>query len=321
MGAKAAQNQVVGQNQHARKSGTHPERPAGPPSGFCVLMGMGQSAATRRATAGGQGRRATQGQMLGFGVGLLDALQRHPFPVVAHFDRVVAVSFAFPEEALRSLVPAPLEMDTFGPFGFLTVALVWTRNLRPAGLPRFLGRDFFLAGYRVFVRLRDPDGRRLRGLKILGSDTDKAFMVRAGNGLTRYRYRRVRVEMEERDAITRVRTTAIDGTTQLEIDFEQADEGIEVPAGSPFADWGEARRFAGPMPFTFSPEVDGSVVVIEGARQNWIPRPVRVNHWRVALFEEEPLRAYRPILANAFAVRDIPYRWKRGRVIRPGGQA
>jgi hypothetical protein len=31
---------------------------------------------------------------------MLSALKRHPFPVVARFDRVVAVSFAFPEEAL-----------------------------------------------------------------------------------------------------------------------------------------------------------------------------------------------------------------------------
>jgi hypothetical protein len=31
-------------------------------------------------------------------------LKRHPFPVVAWFDRVIAVSFAFPVEILQIIV-------------------------------------------------------------------------------------------------------------------------------------------------------------------------------------------------------------------------
>ncbi len=77
---------------------------------------------------------------------VLTLLQRHPFPVVARFDRVVAVSFAFPEAALQPLVPAGLEMDSHQGLGFVTVALVWTRELRPAGFPAFLGQDFSNGG-------------------------------------------------------------------------------------------------------------------------------------------------------------------------------
>lgn len=69
--------------------------------------------------------------------------ERHPFPVVAWFDRVIAVSFSFPEEVLRPLVLEPLELDSYHRHGFVTAALVWTRGLRPAGFPAFLGQDFF----------------------------------------------------------------------------------------------------------------------------------------------------------------------------------
>jgi len=62
---------------------------------------------------------------------------------VAWFERVVAVSFAFPEQTLRSLVPRGLEIDTYEGFGFVTVATVWAKYLRPAGFPAFLGQDFF----------------------------------------------------------------------------------------------------------------------------------------------------------------------------------
>ncbi len=92
-------------------------------------------------------------------------MKRHPVPVVAFFDRVIAVSFAFPAEVLRPLLPEPLEIDDYRGFGFVTVALVWTRGLRPAGFPCCMGQDFFLAGYRIFTRLRDENGRRLRGLE------------------------------------------------------------------------------------------------------------------------------------------------------------
>lgn len=246
---------------------------------------------------------------------MLSALQRHPFPVVAHFDRVVAVSFAFPVEVLGPLVPAPLEIDTYGDLGFVTVALVWTRQMRPAGLPRFLGSDFFLAGYRVFARLRDETGRRLRGLRILRSETDRARMVWAGNFFTHYHYRQVRVTAEA----TRVVTTGGDGRQTLDLEFEADSPAPSLPPGSPFPDWHAARLFAGPMPFTFSPLGDGRCLVIEGRRQSWAPRPIAVTRWEATLFAEPPLAGSEPLLANAFAVENIDYRWERGRIVAPGG--
>ena len=250
----------------------------------------------------------------------LKYLRRHPFPVVAWFDRVVAVSFAFPEEALRPLIPKGLEIDTYAGLGFVTVAMVWTRKLRPAGFPAMLGQDFFLAGYRIFTRLNDQ-GRRLRGLKILRSETDRSRMVWSGNLLTHYHYRRVNVQIDEGAGQTRVVTTLPDGTPTLDLTFAATDDAT-LPEGSPFGDWPTARRFAGPMPFTFSPEDESETfVVIEGSRQGWVPLPVAVKEWRVGLFDESPLRGAKPVLANAFAVNGVAYRWKRGRVVRAGGAA
>jgi hypothetical protein len=248
-------------------------------------------------------------------------LRSHPFPVVAQFERVVAVSFALPEAVLRPLVPDALEIDTYEGLGFVTVAMVWTKQLRPAGLPAFLGQDFFLAGYRVFTRLRDDSGRRLRGLKIVRSETDKRRMVWLGNLMTGYRYRHVSVVFQETELETRVQTSLGDGTPTLDLTFESRSESATLPKGSPFPDWHAARLFAGPMPFTFSPESDGTFVVIEGSRQDWVPRPVVVKKWRVGLFDEPPLLGTTPILANAFAVENVSYRWKKGRIVRPGGVA
>lgn len=249
----------------------------------------------------------------------MDFLKRHPFPVLARFERMVAVSFAFPEEVLAPMVPDGLEIDSYGGFGFVTAALVWTRNLRPAGFPELLGQDFFLAGYRIFTRMRDESGRNLRGLKILRSETDKRRMVSLGNLMTGYKYRHVTLRINKEGDRTRVVTALADGRQTLDLTFDAETPDATLPSGSPFPDWRTARRFAGPMPFTFSPGADGRFVVVEGRRADWTPRSVAVHDWHVALFEEAPLKGVTPILANAFAVENIGYRWERGRVVRPGG--
>src|SRR5258708_3614715 len=64
----------------------------------------------------------------GSAMSFLKHLKRHPFPVVAWFERVVAVSFAFPDAVLRPLVPSTLEIDAYEGLGFVTVALVWTNR-------------------------------------------------------------------------------------------------------------------------------------------------------------------------------------------------
>ena len=78
----------------------------------------------------------------------------------------------------------------------------WCRPKRcgPPGMPAALGQDFFLAGYRVFTTFRAPTGRRLRGLRILRSDANRARMVTGGNLLTHYNYHRcTRPRRRERD--------------------------------------------------------------------------------------------------------------------------
>ena len=68
------------------------------------------------------------------------------------------------------------------------------------------------------------------------------------------------------------------------------------------------------MPFTFSHEQEtDSIVVVEGARQHWEPRPVSVVVRRLDFFARPPFACGGlPVLANAFWVQDVAYSWKKG---------
>src|SRR5437660_5952431 len=123
---------------------------------------------------------------------MLYRLQRHAFPIKAHFRTSLVLAYAVPAPVLRPLVPAGLTLDTYGNFGFLAIALVDTRDLRPSFIPARLGMSFFLSGYRIFTRYQTSAGRSLRGLRILRSDTNRLSMQLFGNLLTHYHYERSR---------------------------------------------------------------------------------------------------------------------------------
>ena len=188
----------------------------------------------------------------------------------------------------------------------------WSRRarLRPAGFPAFLGQDFFLIGYRVFVRFNAPRGRSMRGLYILRSETDKRRMQISGNLFTRYAYRTIDVDrIESEDNVT-----ISSNTSGLAITYREPGEisNVQLPPTSPFANWQEARKFAGPLPYTFTVEPNRNrVLIIEGVRENWRPQPVEVLDADVAFLDE--LGLSHAAIANAFLVRNIPYRWMKGR--------
>jgi hypothetical protein len=243
--------------------------------------------------------------------------QRHPFPVKAWFRHSLVLTYALPEKLLAPLLPPGLMLDVFEGFGFVAVAMVQTRSLRPAFLPHVFGQDFFLTGYRVFTRFRTVEGRTLRGLRILRSDTDRRVMVWGGNLLTHYQYRLASAVVRQTPERLEIDIATLDAEADIQVSARLDTVADTPPVGSPFRDLHLARLFAGPLPFTFDYEQQThSIIVIEGVRENWKPIPVAVNIMRMTFLDHPPFNQTRPLLANAFYVRDVPYSWKRG-VLHP----
>ena len=240
---------------------------------------------------------------------MLSSLRDHPFAVKALFRSSLVLTFAVPCEELQSFLPDCLTLDTLhDKWAFIAVALVDTTSLRPKGFPSFLGNDFFLIGYRIFVRYASENGKSLRGLYILKSETDKKKMELLGNIFTHYSYSTTDIEHIQSGDHISVRSVA----SGLRIEVETHTGEFALPVGSPFADWKEARKYAGPLPNTFTYDtVKKEVLIIEGLRHNWKPDPVRVLNYDIPFLKTLNLQT--AILANAFIIRDVPYEWKKGR--------
>jgi len=247
---------------------------------------------------------------------MLAALRRHPIPIRAFFRHSLVLTYAYPEEILRPLLPSGLTPDAYQGHGFVAIALVQTENLRPVGLPAFLGRSFFLAGYRIFTRFRRPDGKSLRGLYILRSYTDSRLMAWGGNLLTHYRYSSCAVETCRDPEALEIRLSTPGTEADLSVRAVLEPQAAAPPPGSPFPDLETARRYAGPLPFTFDCEPQArQMVVIEGVRKNWHPQLVGADVTRSTFLERPPFDRLPPRLASAFFVESIPYLWKRGVVM------
>jgi hypothetical protein len=239
-------------------------------------------------------------------------LKRHPIPVDAFFEHSLVLTYAFPRRVLEPLLPPGLVLDTYRDYGFVAIAIVQTRKLRPSFLPKFFGRDFVLSGYRIFTKLHH-DGRTRRGLRILHSDADSGLMVFFGNLLTHYHYRRCQatVKREEDRLTVEIRTPAGHANVKAVARLDESEP--RLPAGTVFETLPDARRFAGPLPFTFDYETPtDSIIVIKGERQEWNPRLVPVEVEQLRFFDHPCFAGARGILSSAFYVHDIPYHWQRG---------
>jgi len=237
-------------------------------------------------------------------------LKSHLFAVEAFFESALVLTFAVPKDQLQKMIPECLELDTFqDKWGFIAVAMVKTTKLRPKGFPEFMGNDFFLIGYRIFVRFRNKGGKRLRGLYIIKSETDRKKMEFLGNIFTHYNYKTTDIEQTANGGFSIISSEK----SKFQLVIEQTQENVNLPENSPFAYWKEARKFAGPLPYTFTyNKADKSVLIIEGVRQNWKPQPVKVKSYECEFLKSLNLKGM--VLANAFEMKDIPYYWKKGRM-------
>ena len=130
-----------------------------------------------------------------------------------------------------------------------------------------------------------------------------------GNIFTHYNYTTTDINKIDRNNEKEI-TSVI---SKFKVIIDKAEGEISLPQNSPFSDWKEARRFAGPLPFTFTyNKKNKEVLVIEGVRENWTPTPVKIKDYDFSFLSS--LNLQNSCLANAFIIKNIPYYWKKGKI-------
>lgn len=236
--------------------------------------------------------------------------KNHPFAVEAFFDSSIVLTFAAPKEELKNLIPQCMELDTYqDKWAFIAVAMVQTSGLRPKGFPKFLGNNFFLIGYRIFVCYTNRIGKRLRGLYIIKSETDKIKMKILGNFFTHYNYTTTDIQQINQANFKIIRSDK----SKFQVTIDNSNSEMQLPQGSPFINWKDARKFSGPLPNTFTyNKSTNTMLIVKGIRQKWEPKPVKIVSCNFDFLSSFKLSNI--VLANAFEVNNVPYYWEKGKM-------
>lgn len=212
-------------------------------------------------------------------------------------DRLL-VTYRADAARLRALVPAPLELDSYAGYGFLSVCAVEIAGMGLAGTPGFLrwhNREFL---YRLGVRLHgEPTFVTLR------SDVSSPLLALLGRRFSHYRPRLSQIEL-------------VRNTERLRFQTRDRDASVEVELMSPsehasvFVNDAQAADFLLGMKFS-ADVVRGRVRVQSIEHGAWQPRFVRTVEAHFGFVEELARRlGARFELDSTLAVHDVPHVWK-----------
>lgn len=235
-----------------------------------------------------------------------------PFPVKAWFDFFVVLFFSIDKNNTISQIPAPLELDLYKDHGIFAIAIVKTKKFRPAFLPSWIGMNFNLVGYRFLTTYKGDDLKTIRGLKIVKSQTNQKIMQWIGDKLTQYKFNYNPINIVTENNIVTIIGTGI----SIKLKMHEEEEIIPLPFNSIFDNWTQARKFAGPLLYTFEVnEKTKELSITEGTRKNWTPKPIEVISANIDFLNQDSIKQLNPILSAAYMVKNIPYSWKKAKTI------
>lgn len=219
-----------------------------------------------------------------------------------------------PVDAVRPLLPPPLQPVTWGGFAFWNIVVCEISGLRPRGLPAWAGVRYRQVAYRIHARLpagsRDAGASAVEGLYFLRSDCDLGILAVAGNILTDFRFHAAPIGIDRPAPGIATLTVSAEGAGGMAI--VDARGRPELGWHSPFRDLDEASATLRYAPNGLAPAGDGRharVVPIRRDESAWRSRPVRLPYARWEFLDPYPAE---PELA--FAVDPIDYEWRRGRI-------
>ncbi len=237
-------------------------------------------------------------------------------PLRAVIDRRLLINFRVAPEVLARLLPAPFRPQLVHGWGMAGICLVRLRDVRPAGLPAFVGLTSENAAHRIAVEWEDVEGHTRTGVFIPRRDTGSRLSQLVGGRLFPGVYHAANFRVWEPGNRFKVAVFA-SGTQAAPLVRVHAHLTEALPTGSVFPSLADAAEFFRAGSLGWSPsrsvnEVDG----LELRTRDWRMEPLAVDWVESSYFND---RARFPAGASqfdsAFLMRGIECEWHaRGRM-------
>lgn len=222
-------------------------------------------------------------------------------------DRRLLINYSVDPDAVAKVLPQPFRPQLVRGRAVAGVCLIRLRQMRPAGLPGWIGFTSENAAHRVAVEWDGPTGLQ-HGVYIPRRDSNSLVNVVGGRAYPGV-YHRARFQVTESPQRVQVSFHSLDGSAQVRADVVVADR---FRSDTLFTDVAEAsaffRRGCDGYSATHEPDrFDGLQLLTDV----WTVEPAQVVHVESSYFADTELfPTGSAVLDNALLMRRVPVRWR-----------
>jgi hypothetical protein len=230
----------------------------------------------------------------------------NPLTMRGRFTHCWLFTYQTPADAVRHLLPPPLELVTYHGYAFWNIVVCEIHAMRPAPLPALVGIAYRHVAYRLYARITARDGTTIEGLYFLRSDCNRPLMTLAGNLVTDFNFHTAPIHLRTDGPATLIQVDAPDAPGYAAL---RPDVPAHLPPTSPFTSLDEAAAFLKYQPAGISLARPGVANVVHITRDEaaWQSRLVHVEAAAWAYLRDQPVTP-----EICYQVEPIAYQWNRG---------
>ena len=225
-------------------------------------------------------------------------------------DRRLLVNYRVDPRVLEAMLPPPFRPQLIQGYGIAGICLIRLRDVRPAGLPQWLGLSSENAAHRIAVEW-EADGTLRKGVYILRRDTSSWLNALAGGRIFPGLHCHARFVTRETRSHLEVAMRSDDGQAGIRV---VADLAEAWSANSLFTSLADASQFFAAGSLGYSPSrAAGRFQGLELCCRSWSMEPLIVRSAQSSLFDDPVIFPHGTIqLDNALLMHGIEHEW-RGR--------
>jgi uncharacterized protein DUF2071 len=228
--------------------------------------------------------------------------------VRASIDRRILLNYRVDPEWLARVVPLPFRPLVVRGYGVAGVCLIRLRDVRPRGLPGWVGASSENAAHRIAVEW-DGEHGPVAGVYIPRRDTSSRLSAWAGGRVFPGEHHLASFSVDESDDGYRVAARSDDGSVRVAVAAQRASE---VMPGSVFHTVDEASRFFRGAPVAYSATVsDARFDGVELETKEWRIEALHLDEASSTFFDDSD--RFPPGTASvdsAFLMRDVETIWR-----------
>jgi hypothetical protein len=222
--------------------------------------------------------------------------------------RRVLVNYRVVPAVLERLLPSTFRPKLHGEFAIAGICLIRLEQIRPKGLPTFLGASSENAAHRIAVLWEDEQGKTQEGVYVPRRDTNSRLNYLAGGRLFPGEQHAARFQVKDDGKEIDLTMRSDDGEVAVEVRGATAER---VPDNSGFRTLEEASGFFEPGSLGYSATTKGAR--LDGMRlktATWKVEPLDVKHVHSSYFADETKFPKGSVNFDcALIMRNIEHEW------------